>query len=240
MAAVGYKCFHIDGFPDIRIEEPLQTATQLVLPDWGDDTLHSVVRLLGRSEHPEFEKFHVEHETLRALEVRFENTRRDQVIAIVHFNMFRFSSGGQFWLGTKKPYALELFANIERTEPSIRVRARSVDLAALRQSVMAVSGGWFKDLLIQGVRAAGIFGPGVGENDEWERYEQAGDLSAVTLDFTYRGQHQSATVTTDGGIVVYATFTERERLEFLQEVNKAVEPFATLLKPMSLTRWRKS
>jgi len=240
MAAVGYKCFQVDCFPEISVEEPLQTATQLALPDWGDDTLHSVVRFLGPSEHPDFEKFHVEHETLRALQVRFQNTRRDQVIAIIHFNMFRPASGGEFWLGTKRPYALELLANIEHTEPSIKVRERSVDLAALRQSVTDVTGGWFKDLLIQGVRAAGIFGPGVGESDEWEKYEQAGELSAVTLDFTYRGEHQSATVTTDGGIVVYANFTEEERLEFLQEVNKAIQPFSTLLTPMSLARWRKS
>lgn len=240
MPAVGYKYFVVPNFPDIDPNQPFQTATQLTLLEWGDDTLHSIIRLLGVSEHPGFEKFHIEHETLRALQVRFANERRDQVIAIVRFNMFRSLENGYFWVGTKRTYAMELFANVEKTNPDLEVRTRTVDLAALRQEVIDVTGGWFKDLQLRGVRAAGIFGPGVGESNEWERYEQAGDLSAVTLDFMYRGEHQSAMVTADGGIVVYASFTEEERLNFLDEVNKAVEPFSTPLEPSSLARWRKS
>lgn len=240
MAAVGYKYFVVPNFPAIDPNEPFQTATQLTLLEGGDDTLHSMVRLLGMSEHLGFEKFHVEHETLRSLPVRFENIRRNQVIAIVRFNMFRSLEHGYFWAGTKRKYAMELFANIEKTNPDLEVRTRTVDLAALRQEAIDVIGGWFKDLQLRGVRAAGIFGPGVGESNEWERYEQAGDLSAVTLDFMYRGEHQSAMVTVDGGIVVYANFTEEELLNFLEEVNKAVEPFSTPLEPSSLAWWRKS
>ena len=134
---------------------------------------------------------------------------------------------------------MELFANIEKTHPDLKVRARRVDLAGLGQQATDVTGGWFKDLQIRGVRAAGIFGPGVGESDEWERYEQSGHLSAATLDFMHRGEHQSAMVTADGGVVTFANFTERERLAFLEEVDRAVAPFSTLLDPSSLARWRK-
>ena len=240
MPVIGYKHLRVEGFPEIAPNQPFQTATQLTLPDLGDDTLHSIVRYLGPSEHSAFHKFHVEHETLRSLRVRFQNIQRDQVIAIIHFNMFRSEEQGHFWVGTKNKHAMELFANVQTTHPHLTVQSRNVDLMALRQQARDVSGGWFKDLQLRGVRAAGIFGPGVGESDEWTRYEQAGDLSAVTLDFMYRGDHHSAMVTKDGGIVVYANFTEEDQLRFLEEVNKAVKPVSTPVEPVSLARWRQS
>lgn len=241
MPAIGYKYFKIEHFPEIRMDEALQTATQLTLLPWGDDSLHSTISFLGRSEHPDFDKYHVEHETLRSLQVRFENVRRDQVIAIVHFNIFRCRTDAHFWVGTRQRYAFESLANVKATHPDVEVKRRSADLISLRQAAVGgdVTGGWFRQLQISGVRAAGIFGPGVSESEEWDRYEQAGELSALTLEFVYRGNPQSAMVTSDGGIVVYGSFTEEETLAFLEEVNKLIEPFATELEPISLARWRK-
>ncbi len=86
--AKGFKYREIENIDFLefnQIGRIYQTTTQLTLFDDGDDTAHSNVKYLGLSEHQDFHKFYVSHETEKRMRVRFQKVERNSVIAIEEF-----------------------------------------------------------------------------------------------------------------------------------------------------------
>ena len=87
--AKGFKYRDISGFRDLKIGEKWVAYHQLKMPDVGDDdSPHSKVSYLGLSTHPDFFKYHVEHEMVRPYKVRFKDETRNSVIRIFEFDLF--------------------------------------------------------------------------------------------------------------------------------------------------------
>jgi hypothetical protein len=231
--AKGFQFREISKFPEIGIGESYNTSTQLSLPLTNgdlDDSVHSVITYLGKSAHPDFERYHVEHETLRPYRVRFQNKRRDNVIVVDEFDLYVPKNFTYVWADTNDRNCNELLRRIMTTEMDrnndFSFLEHEVDLIKMEKDIQHdITGGHFNKLNIADVRAASIFGEGVGGSDDWRRYEDSGFLSAVVYQVPFFGTLQRVMVTKNGGIVIYSNFTEHDALLLIEQVNDEVRKF---------------
>lgn len=229
--AIGFQYRKVENFPSMEVGESFKTGFQLNLISGVDRDLSSEVRFVGESDNAQFWKYHVTHESWRAMRVRFENQIRDRVIEIVEFHLFIPKRGREFlYADAKSRYCNELLRRIQDIEPKFEFSAREVDLSRMRREAqMDISGGWFRDLQIAEVSAAAIFGSNVSDSSDWDRYEASGTVSMLDIDFIFRGRRELVKVTREGAIVIMSTLEESERLELVSSVNQMVDRFAFLL-----------
>jgi hypothetical protein len=226
--AKSYQYHQIEEFPVLPEKgAEWQSDTQLALLAGEDDTAHSIVRFLGESDSKYFYRYFVKHETLQKRKIRFANEERSQVIFIEEFHLYIPEPLNYLWAETKAPYCNELLKRIKTNSPGFLYYNRIVDLHEMRSKLRGnVRGGWFRELEIADVSTAAIFGANVSESEEWQHYEDAGILSALVLEFTYRGGKHSVQITRNGTITLYGTYQERDSLELVDTINDIVNKFA--------------
>ena len=231
----GYIWFKAENMPTFNINELVETGGQLKVGDYPYRGAHSRIKLLGQSENDSFQKYFVEHETQRNLKHRVDTSIKDTIIEIVEFHLFE-NKSGYFLADTKLEYLRELVGRISDTFPErlILFKRRNVDLIQLKKyvdessGVTEISGGHFRNLAINKVSAASIFGHDVGESELWEELSEKGQLNCVCLNFEGDNETVSIMITLHGGIVTLSNYTERLALELLEEINKFIEPFSSL------------
>ena len=231
--AKGFQYRDISNFPKMQVGEAYKTVTQPVLP-WTeqgfDDSVHSVITYLGKSAHPDFFRFHAEHETLRPYRVRFNNERRDSVIVVEEFDLFIPKNYSYVWADTNSKNCNELLRRLIDTERNRDNRfsfvEHKIDLIKMEKDIQpSITGGHFNELNIADVRAASIFGEGVGGSADWQRYEDSGSLSAIVFQVPFYGTMQRIMVTKNGGIVIYSNFKEHDALILVEEINEKVRDY---------------
>lgn len=228
--AKGFQYRKIRGFPDLKVGQTYKTAAQLSMDFKGistDDSVNSEIKFLGESEHSDFLKFHVEHETLKPYRVRFDNIKRDSVILVEAFNLFIPKNFSYLWADTNTKNCNELLNRISVTEidrsNQFSFVEHSIDLIKMEKYIQPdITGGHFNKLNIADVQAASIFGPGVGNSEDWKRYEDSGEISAIVFQKTFFGTPQRIMVTKNGGIVTYSTLSEQEALQIIEQANDLV------------------
>ncbi len=228
-----YQFREIQRFLEIEIGEEYSTISQKTLQlsqvD-SDDTIHSIIRFLGESSHPDFFRYHVIHETIRPYIVRFDNIRRNEVILIEEFDIYIPKNKSYLWADSKQNSLNELLRRIRDAEREFNrdfnYKERKVDLAKMGKACQPdITGGHFRELDIADVQAASIFGPGVGESEDWHRYEDSGEISAIVTQKQFYGTNQRIMITKNGGIVLYSNLSEKDGLELVELVNDTIGPF---------------
>jgi len=229
----GFNWYRVDDFPAFSVGQKVDTGGQLEFKDYSSRGAHSRVKFLGASEHDSFKEYFVEHETERSIKHRFDKDIREKLIQIAEFYIFEHKDG-YFLVDTNYKNLRELVARLQATWPEklLQFRTRSIDLAGLRNDVerkagtTEISGGYFRNLMINRVSAASIFGPDVGESELWDEFSAKGQLTGVWLNFEFYGEPTSIMVTRHGGIVTFQSFGEKTLLELLEAINAYIEPFS--------------
>jgi hypothetical protein len=230
LMAKGFQYRDIFNFPKMKVEEIYETLTQPVLPwveEGFDDSIHSTITYLGKSAHPDFLRFHVEHETLRPYRVRFNNVRRDSVIVVETFDLFIAQNYSYSWADTSSKNVNELLRRVIDTERDrdnkFSFVEHQIDLIQMGRDIqLIITGGHFNELRIADVRAAALFGEGVGGSADWQRYEDHGKLSAIVFQMPFYGTLQRTMVTKNGGIVIFSNFNEQDVITLIEKVNEEV------------------
>jgi hypothetical protein len=226
--ARSYKRYRVEGFPEMKVGEEIYTTHQLGIrfPDEPqDDEVHSRLRLLGESEHPQFLKYKAQHEVLRSQLFRHQGMVHDRLIAIEEMMAYRHPMDAHLYFkGTR--YSDQFLKQLARSIPEFHAYKREVDLSRLSQEIeQKVKGGWFGDLKIQGVRTAAIFGGGVADAEEWGRSRLAGKLTSVVIELSIANEGLSAMLFSDGGILIYTTQDERDDLDTLIQLDQIIQAF---------------
>ena len=229
--AKGFQYREIYNFPRLQVGDVYSTVKQPVLPwvEQGfDDSIHSAITYLGKSAHPDFFRFHVEHETLRPYRVRFNNERRDSVIVVEEFDLFIPQNYSYVWADTNTKNCNELLRRVIDTERDrdnkFSFVEHQIDLIRMEKDIQSsITGGHFNELKIADVRAASIFGEGVGGSADWQRYEDHGSLSAIVFQAPFFGTLQRIMVTKNGGIVIFSNFKEQDALIMVEKINEQVQ-----------------
>ena len=236
-----YQYYEIDGLPDLNVAEKLEILTQFGMSGVAVDQAHTGITYLGRSDHPSFGKYFVEHDTVRNLVWRdyTGELRRGGLIEVLEFHMYRHIGQGYYYIDSSHQHIQEMCKRLLRNIPELSMRIRNVDLPSTKEEFKSrVSIGYFGSLNIQQVSACAIYGPDVGESEMWEYLMKHGQLNAMTLEFKYFGEMQKVMVHRLGGIMPYQSFGENATLDIVDEVKKLIEPLSTV-DEISLRRRRK-
>lgn len=233
--ARSYQYHGIEYFPvPTDLGSTWQTVTQLALPlPNGDDEAHSRIRFVGQSDYEEYLKYFVRHEIVEQRKVRFAQEDRNQVIFVEEFHLYLPPNFTYLLADTSLRSSRELLKRIRSSAPEFNYTVRDVNLFDLRQKLHAnVRGGWFKELEIVDVSTAAIFGSNVGESEEWQRYEGAGTLSALVLEFKHRGIAHSVNISAHGSITLYSNYSEKDAIELVEFINGIVIKFSEESSPI--------
>lgn len=232
--AVGYQYREVNNFIELQINREWRSTTQLMLPGVGDnqEDLHSIIRYLGESEHRDYRKYQVTHETVKSLRVRFHDEIRTKVIAIEEFSLYLSRSGDHLLASANKIVVNELMRRIQERNPDFKYAERVVDLRAVSRELVAkgIRGGWFGKLDIVDVSTAAVFGPNVSESDDWRRYETSGEISLLMVELPSQADHCSVNIARNGTVVVLANFSEKNSLEIVKAVSELIAPHVEVIK----------
>ena len=101
-----------------------------------------------------------------------------------------------------------------------------------------VTGGHFRNLKVDKVNAASIFGHDVGESFLWGDFEQKGDLSALIINVLFYNENTSVMITKHGTILLYGTYSESVALELVENINELIAPYCEDV-PVSIGKGKK-
>jgi hypothetical protein len=236
-----YQYYEIDGLPDLKVGERLETLTQFGMPGVTVDKAHTAITYLGKSDHPSFSKYFVEHDTVRNLIWRNYTGEliRGGLIEVLEFHMYRHVGQGYYYIDSSHQHIQEMCKRLLSKIPELSMRIRNVDLPSTKEEFKSrVSIGYFGSLNIEQVSACAIYGPDVGESQMWEYLMEHGQLNAMTLEFKYFNEMQKVMVHRLGGIMPYHSFGENATLDIVDEVKRLIEPLSTV-NEISLRRRRK-
>lgn len=226
-----YQYYEFEDFPRISTDEPLITDAQLPLVPDRPWLAHTTIVHQGKSDHPDFERYFVEHEAERANFIWRGETgdkRRGGLVEIIEFHMYRHKDG-HFFIDANHDNILEMCKRIRSACGKLEVRRKETDLLRSKEELHTrVSGGYFGSLTIERVQAASIFGPDVGESNMWTDLEEHGELNAMTIDVKYLGEVRTVMIHRLGGVMPYKVFGENDALDIVQEVRYLLESLSRL------------
>lgn len=223
----GYQYRECTSLPAIEIGEEFVTPfqTSLLIAD-VDEGISSTIRLLGESEHTDYLKYSVRHETIRNMTVRFSNIVRPNVIQLVEFNLFRSKNNQKIFLDTKRRYANELLKRLSEVSSDIKYNEQFVNLSDMNKAMeMDVVGGHFKNLKLANVKSASVRGPTITESEEWDRFDKSGDMAMIDLVFTHNHVQYRISITENAGTVIYPTVSERVEIGIVSSISELIQPF---------------
>jgi len=223
----------MENFPTLEVGQQVNSGGQAVFEDYPVRGAHSEITYLGSSEHNAFAKYKVIHETQKTYRHRFGSDIRNTLIAISEFHLFRHRDG-YFMVDTNQKEIRELADRLGQAFPEslLLLEFRVVDLHSLHENIAQVGadtsviGGFFRQLKVDRVSSATIFGHEVGESPLWDEFEMKGELGGLILNFVFYGEPTSAMITRSGGIVVYSAFGESLALELVDDINRVIDPHA--------------
>jgi hypothetical protein len=200
-----------------------QTKQQTSFAD--DDEVATFIEPETGFLHATLEKYRVRHEQILHFEGRYKNDLINEVIRVTRFAVYVEKTGTHAYvLGNGKVWRDAFRRMRNDQEGKFDWEVDAVDLKKLVPLLEGpVAGGWFGKLSIPKVKSVGIFGPGVSTSDDWDRYDQLGELSAVNLELPWEGEPQTLMLCNDWTVVLYRDLGEVANVDFAAGVRQGVE-----------------
>jgi len=211
-------------FFTIKTGEEIPSMHQVAFSGW-DDTVHTTVKKLGMSEHERFEKYLVKHEYIQHINGRYRGEPINYYIPVEELDFFVEREGNTlFAKGRSKP--IEEAIRVLEKDNIIQLLTFEVNLTQLMNKLqqLSVTGGWFRNLEIERVESAGVFGSSVSESPLWEEFESKGELSAVLINTILSGKFQSVMITRKASILFYEQWDEKYCLEKACNLFEIIKP----------------
>lgn len=220
-----YQYYPINNFPMLPERgREWSTNRQMTLPDENiADDAQSIIKYSGISEYQDYHKYYVRHETLKETWIRIDKEDRKKVIFVEEFYIFTPPNFSYTIIKAKNKITNELMRRIHIKHPDFEYSLREVDLMQLKNNLHPqVRGGWFRDLEIEDVSTAAIFGTNVSDSDEWDKYSSFGTLSSLVIEFKHRGEQHSVNISLIGSITLYSNYDEAFALDLVERFNSVV------------------
>lgn len=227
MPAKAYRYYRVESFPSLGIGESLRTQHQFtLLREHVDETAHTELKYLGLAELDSFHKYHVIHEMQENVRGRYRNEPIYEYIAEVRFHLYYEPKREILFADTRGPICREFIRRFRGSKVDMSLTAGRVDLVKLAMDMKSkLTGGWFGKLRVADVSAIGLFGPHVGESNEWDKYSELGELSSIDVIFEYEGTLQGVKITKDRTIVFYRPLTEFHALTLLEQIQTELDRY---------------
>jgi hypothetical protein len=226
MPAKGYQYFEVVEFPSWEISYEFRTIHQEPLFSDFDAAPQTIITSVGLADYQQFTKYHVLHETYQKVRGRYKNEQINGYVAQLEFHIYFHTEHHRLLIDAPRSICKELVDRVEKSQPGFNVIPREIDLIKLGNDLKTnVRGGWFGDLKVADVSTIGIFGPTVGESEEWDKYGLIGKLKAVDLELDWNGQNLLVKIMANRGIVHFETLTEYQSLERVLNIHNALDDY---------------
>jgi hypothetical protein len=233
---IPFQYHPIENFPvDPELGREWASNKQMILQDEtiGEDA-QSVIKFVGISTYKNYFKFNVRHETLKECWVRIDKQDRKRAIFVEEFDLFMPPNSSYVLIKSSHKIGMELLKRIKDCHRQFTYTQREIDLGRLKADLHPqVKGGWFKELEIEEVSTAAIFGANVSESDEWDRYETLGTLASLVIEFKHAGAMHSVNISASGAITLYSNYNELYAIGLVERFNNVVRQFETEVKPIT-------
>ena len=218
-----YRYFNCPDMPIMGLSEEIRSTAQLGLP-WGDDEPFSLIRYLGLSEHSDFHRYECIHQVDREVDAVYNHNEIRRLLFNERSQLITTAIKAIFFIQAGKKESRDFFIRMSAASPPIIAERGKLDLG-LVQSLGHTTGGWFAQLKIENVSTAGIFGTtDIVDSDEWSRYSDVGEISALNMRAASRaGIERSVMVTRDRLVLVMQGQDERDNLDFVAHLNEMFE-----------------
>jgi hypothetical protein len=226
-ALVRFRYYKVKQIPNLLPGAKLQTQTQLAVGPGFDESAHTEVTFLGFSENTSFRKYSAVHEVLRNVEARYKGDEIFHLIVRERFNMHYHEKSRYLLAGADKKACREMFRRFKETMIPFVAEDSEIDLNRLKFKNPKIMGGWFGDLKLPDVSSVGLFGPGVGESSEWERFERIGEISTLYIPWEFKGHTHTILITAERAVVIFPSIeiTEGDQLAFVDSIQDHLGAF---------------
>ncbi len=224
MAVITYSYFSA-SFPVLEIDESIKSVTQLAMP-WGNHQAHTTLTFQGSADADEFERYHIEHQIDRDIDAIWNQEQIHRVIELKDFHAYYYRERNYALVDAKKADARSAIYRLGDGDTEIRVaKLPDITLAAMERIQGAVTaGGYFGKLKIAKVRSAALFGDDVSESADWQRYEEAGELSALFMRaVTPEDLERTVLLTHNRIVVLYTNDGEAKNLRFVARLQEEID-----------------
>jgi|GEM_PF-4781125 len=220
MFAIRY--YEIKYLPDLKIGEEIESIYQKALQGMGEDTPHTRLKYLGKSEHDLFDKYLIIHERPVDIYGRYKNQPIRYYIAEEEVEVFKHIEAPFVIAKGCKQVVLEAFEML-KVDKKIDFVHYEVDILSLKKDLQEgnVKGAWFRELNQANVEVAGIFGASVDQSDLWSELKSTGKLTAILIEHN----RNSFMVTREGVILIYRPWSEKRSLEEVMEILPVIKNY---------------
>ncbi|MDQ3916386.1 MAG: hypothetical protein M3285_13450 [Actinomycetota bacterium] len=224
MAVITYSYFPAD-FPALEVNDSIKSVTQLAMP-WGDHQAHTTLTFQGSADAEEFERYRIEHQLDRDIDAIWNQQHIHRVIEVKEFHAYYYREKHYALVDTKKVDARSAMSRLNDGVRDIKVgKLPDIPLAAMEKIQGGVTaGGYFGKLKIAKVKSAALFGEEVSESADWQRYEEAGELSALFMRaITPEDLERTLLLTHARIIVLYTNEGEAKNLRFVARLQEEID-----------------
>jgi len=167
----------------------------------------SIWRSRDKITFKDFESYEIEHEREEEVFCRIGSTSHTKIIRKGFIKAYYSENLGLLFLCGKKADILD-FCKKTKDFPFITIQTLSIDMKKLLAKLAAVNLVWFRFPKGE-IHASALMGSHVESTPEFQRYEQAGDISTLSFFFQVADNSlDNVMVTKDGAIVLYRAYQE--------------------------------
>jgi hypothetical protein len=226
MPAKGYQYYEVNSYPDWNDGYVFRTTHQETISGDFDIAPQTVITAVGIADLPSFKKYHVLHETYQKVRGRYKNEPITGYIAQVEFHIYYHTEQKRLLIDTPRNICREMVDRLEKSDIDFLVIPHKIDLSKLGIDLSdRVRGGWFGELKVADVSTIGLFGPTVGESEEWEKYDQVGTLRAIDVELDSISEKLLVKIMAHRGIVLFENLTESQSLERVLKIQHDLDSY---------------
>lgn len=231
--ATGYQFYKVNRFPNLKIGESISSAYQGVLLNDVDETPKSTITAKGIAENSDFLEYSVLHEDFQEVTGRYLGKPIRRYIAEYNFHIFYHHSRQILFIDSKKQLCDEFVKRFKSNhQKEFDLQQSKIKLTSLADDIRKdIRGGWFGNVQIADVSSIALFGPTVGESDEWDRYDNIGELKTLDIALTIDEILLSVKIMANRGIVIFGKIDDRLKLSFLLKIQDDLEKYEEKTSP---------
>lgn len=218
-----FHYFTLKSIPQLSIGQKVESKRQLALPV-SDNAPCTTLERLGQAEDDAFDKYFIVHQVEQQVDGIYQQQPMHRFLENKRFPLFVHRQAGYLLAETSKPYARGALRRLEEAKHPLEADTQEIDLGSL-QDLGSTTGGWFGELRIADVSAAGLFGSStVSESAEWQRYLEEGKLNALLMKLIDEGGAvKSFMVTRERVVVLHRDEGEAENLRYARYLQETID-----------------
>lgn len=183
-----------------------------------------MITFQGQADAPEFERYLIRHQVERDIDAHWREHHLRHVVENRRFHAFFNRQRSYLLTEANKQDSRNAMKRLSTIGSDISVAGLPSINPALLEKLGETEGGYFGNLKIAKVRVAALFGHDVADSDDWRRYEEAGEVSALIVrTVTPEDEIRPFLLTRERIVQLYTDTGEESNLRFVAYIHGLID-----------------